>query len=78
MTLGVKMGTMFNFKPDLLQLASAVRNKFLSFYRIKFTFRTSQKATLLLVSLVSMCLLSFKMWHCMILAPPVNTAHNFT
>lgn len=34
------------------------------------TLSTSQYATLLLVSLVRMCLLSFRMWHWIILAPP--------
>lgn len=36
------------------------------------TFSTSQNATLLLVSLVRMCLLSFKMWHWIMLAPPAS------
>lgn len=36
------------------------------------TFKTSQYATLLFVSLVNMCLLSLRMWHWIILAPPIK------
>lgn len=69
--------TVVSWLPSIISLCRGVEEEERG-GAVPFTFKTSQKATLLLVSLVRMCLLSFRMWHWMMLAPPADATQGFS